>query len=73
VDALKKDMPEMFGPKRATTKRTRKTTSGGSGGEGGGSGKGSARKAGGAGGSDEGAGEEKLTAAQKVANRLRGL
>lgn len=74
VDALKKDMPEMFGPKRATTARKRKTTAGsGSGGEGGGSGKGSARKAGGAGGGDEGAGEEKLTAAQKVANRLRGV
>lgn len=73
VDALKKDMPEMFGPKRATTKRTRKTTSGGSGEGGSGTGKGSARKAGGAGGGDEGAGEEKLTAAQKVANRLRGL
>lgn len=73
VDALKKDMPEMFGPKRATTKRTtRKTTSDG-GDKGSGSGKGSARKAGGAGGGDEGAGEEKLTAAQKVANRLRGL
>lgn len=70
VDALKKDMPEMFGPKRATTKRVRKTTAGG---EGAGTGKGSARKAGGAGGGDEGAGEEKLTAAQKVANRLRGL
>lgn len=73
VDALKKDMPEMFGPKRATTKRTtRKTTSDG-GDKGSGSGKGSARKAGGAGGGDEGVGEEKLTAAQKVANRLRGL
>lgn len=73
VDALKKDMPEMFGPKRATTKRTtRKTTSDG-GDKGSGSGKGSARKAGGSGGGDEGAGEEKLTAAQKVANRLRGL
>lgn len=70
VEALKKDMPEMFGPRKATTKRTaRKTTSG----EGGGSGKGSARKAGGSGGGDEGAGEEKLTAAQKVGNRLRGL
>lgn len=73
VDALKKDMPEMFGPKRSTTKRTRKTTSGSGGGEGGGTGKGSARKAGGSGGGDEGAGEERLTAAQKVANRLRGL
>lgn len=70
VESLKKEMPEMFGPKRSTTKRVRKTTSGG---EGGGSGKGSARKAGGSGGGDEGAGEEKLTAAQKVANRLRGL
>jgi hypothetical protein len=73
VEALKKEMPEMFGPKRQTTKRTRKTTSGGSGGEGGGTGKAGARKAGGSGGGDEGAGEEKLTAAQKVANRLRGL
>jgi hypothetical protein len=73
VDALKKDMPEMFGPKRATTARKRKVASGGTGGEGGGSGKGAARKAGGSGGGDEGAGEEKLTAAQKVANRLRGL
>jgi len=73
VDALKKDMPEMFGPKRATTKRTRKTSGGDGSGSGSGSGKGSARKAGGAGGGDEGAGDEKLTAAQKVANRLRGL
>jgi len=73
VLALKKDMPEMFGPRKATTKRTRKTTAGANGGEGSGTGKGSARKAGGAGGSDEGAGEERLTAAQKVANRLRGL
>jgi hypothetical protein len=74
--ALKKDMPEMFGPKRATTARKRKTASGGDGdgkGGSGGSDKGAARKAGGAGGSDEGAGEEKLTAAQKVANRLRGV
>lgn len=76
VEALKKDMPEMFGPRKATTKRTARKGSGagsGSGGEGSGTGKGSARKAGGAGGGDEGAGEEKLTAAQKVANRLRGL
>ncbi|QNR51957.1 scaffolding protein [Streptomyces phage phiRKBJ001] len=74
VDALKKDMPEMFGPKRATTKRTtRKSGSGDGSDKGTGSGKGSARKAGGSGGGDEGAGEEKLTAAQKVANRLRGL
>lgn len=76
VDALKKDMPEMFGPKRATTARKRKTASGGDGdgkGGSGGSDKGAARKAGGAGGSDDGAGEEKLTAAQKVANRLRGV
>lgn len=73
VDALKKDMPEMFGPRKATTtKRTRKPANNG-GGEGTGTGKGSARKAGGSGGGDEGAGEEKLTAAQKVANRLRGL
>lgn len=72
VDSLKKDMPEMFGPRKATTKRVRKTASGGS--EGGsGAGKGAARKAGGGGGSDDGAGDEKLTAAQKVANRLRGL
>src|SRR5690242_18242033 len=77
VEALKKEMPEMFGPKRSTTKRVRKAAgSGGSeGGDGKGAGtsKGSARKAGGSGGGDEGAGEEKLTAAQKVANRLRGL
>lgn len=76
VEALKKDMPEMFGPRKAVTKRT--TRKGGAGGEGGsgagsGTGKGAARKAGGAGGGDEGAGDEKLTAAQKVANRLRGL
>jgi hypothetical protein len=77
VEALKKDMPEMFGPRKATSKRTTRTkTSSGTGegaGTGAGSGKGSARKAGGAGGGDEGAGDEKLTAAQKVANRLRGL
>lgn len=76
VDALKKDMPEMFGPRKAVTKRTRKPAGNGEGegkGAGSGSGKGAARKAGGSGGGDEGAGEEKLTAAQKVANRLRGL
>jgi len=73
VDSLKKDMPEMFGPKRQTTKRTTRRTSGDGDGKGAGTGKGSARKAGGGGGSDEGAGDEKLTAAQKVANRLRGL
>lgn len=73
VDALKKDMPEMFGPKRATTKRTVRKANGSGDGDGSGAGKGSARKAGGAGGGDEGAGDEKLTAAQKVANRLRGL
>lgn len=76
VEGLKKDMPEMFGPRKATTSRKRKTTSG-SGGEGAGNGtgtgKGAARKAGGSGGGDEGGGDEKLTAAQKVANRLRGL
>lgn len=77
VDSLKKDMPEMFGPKRATTKRTRKTSAGGAGGDGegkgAGAGKGSARKAGGSGGGDEGAGDERKTAAQRVADRLRGL
>ena len=77
VDALKKDMPEMFGPRKATTKRAvRKPAGNGEGddkGKGSGSGKGAARKAGASGGGDEGAGEEKLTAAQKVANRLRGL
>lgn len=73
VESLKKDVPEMFGPKRQTTKRVRKTTGSGSGGEGGGTGKSSARKAGGAGGGDEGGSDEKLTAAQKVANRLRGV
>jgi len=73
VIALKKDMPEMFGPRKATTTRKRTTSNGD------GSGKttaakgGSARKAGGSGGGDEGAGDERLTAAQKVANRLRGL
>jgi hypothetical protein len=73
VDALKKDMPEMFGPKRQTTKRTVRKANGGGSGDGSGSGKGAARKAGASGGGDEGAGDEKLTAAQKVANRLRGL
>lgn len=74
VDSLKKDMPEMFGPRKATTKRTVRKAAGGEGdGKGTGTGKGAARRAGGGGGGDEGAGEEKLTAAQKVANRLRGL
>ncbi|AVP41452.1 hypothetical protein SEA_WENTWORTH_13 [Streptomyces phage Wentworth] len=73
VDALKKDMPEMFGPKRQTTKRTTRKTSSDDEGKGSGTGKGPARKAGGSGGSDEGAGEEKLTSAQKLANKLRGL
>lgn len=72
VDALKKDMPEMFGPRKAVTKRTRKPAGNGEEGKGS-TGKAGARKAGGSGGSDDGAGEEKLTAAQKVANRLRGL
>jgi len=73
VDSLKKDMPEMFGPRKATTKRTaRKAASGGEGG-GTGTGKGAARKAGGGGGGDEGAGTDKLTAAERVANRRRGL
>lgn len=76
VDALKKDMPEMFGPRKAVTKRAVRKAGTGEGddkGKGAGSGKGAARKAGASGGGDEGAGEEKLTAAQKVANRLRGL
>lgn len=72
VDALKKDMPEMFGPRKAVTKRTRKPAGNGEEGKGS-TGKAGARKAGGSGGSDDGAGEDKLTAAQKVANRLRGL
>jgi hypothetical protein len=74
VLALKKDVPEMFGPRKATTKRTRKPAAGSEGGGSGtGTGKGSARKAGASGGGDEGAGEERKTAAQKVADRLRGI
>jgi hypothetical protein len=80
VIGIKKDMPEMFGPRKATATRKRKTTSEGSGsgddkgsGSGSGAGKSSARKAGGAAGGDEGAGEERKTAAQKVADRLRGI
>lgn len=72
VDALKKDMPEMFGPKRATAPRTRRKVTGEEGDE-----KAtkaaSSKKAGGAGGGDEGATEVKKTAAQKVADRLRGI
>ncbi len=71
VDSLKKDMPEMFGPRKATTARKRKAAP--SGGEGSGTGTSKAKKAGASGGGDEGAGEEKKTAAQKVADRLRGL
>lgn len=74
VLALKKDMPEMFGPKKATTKRTtRKPANGDGEGSGGSSTKTSARKAGAGGGSDEGTGDDKKTAAQKVADRLRGI
>ena len=69
VESLKKELPEMFGPKRSTTMRKRKTTTGG---EGDGKASGS-RKAGAAGGGDEGAGGEKKTAAQKFADRLRGI
>ncbi|QKY78553.1 scaffolding protein [Streptomyces phage Dryad] len=78
VLGVKKDMPEMFGPRKATTQRKRREGGGNGAGEGGegkgtGTGKGSARKAGGAGGGDEGGGEKKLTAAERVANRLRGI
>lgn len=72
VDALKKDMPEMFGPKRATAARTRRKVTGEEGEEKS-SKAASSKKAGGASGGDEGAVEVKLTAAQKVANRLRGI
>ena len=72
VDALKKDMPEMFGPKRATTARTRRKVTGEEG-EQKPSKAASSKKAGGAGGGDEGATEVKKTAAQKVADRLRGI
>lgn len=72
VDALKKDVPEMFGPKRATTARKRRTVAGEEG-EKAAAKTASSKKAGGAAGGDEGAGETKLTAAQKVANRLRGI
>lgn len=72
VDALKKDMPEMFGPKRATTARTRRKVTGEEG-EQKPKAAASSKKAGGAAGGDEGAGEVKKTAAQKVADRLRGI
>lgn len=68
--AIKKDLPEMFGPKRSTTTKrtTRKTT------DGDGDGKNGARKAGAGGGGDEGAGGgKKLTSAERIANRLRGI
>lgn len=72
VEALKKDMPEMFGPKRAVTTRKRRTVAGEEG-EKPPATKPAAKKAGGASGGDEGAGEVKKTAAQKVADRLRGI
>lgn len=72
VDALKKDVPEMFGPKRATAQRTRRKVTGEEG-EKPAAKAASSKKAGGASGGDEGANEVKLTAAQKVANRLRGI
>ena len=85
VLSIKKDMPEAFGPRKATTtKRTRREGAGsgsgdddkGSGkgsGSGPGAGKGSARKAGGAAGGDGGGEGKKLTAAERIANRLRGI
>lgn len=77
---LKKEMPEMFGPRKATPVRKRKGAAGaeedegkGSGGAGGTRRPGaSSRKAGGAGGGDEG-GETKKTTAQILADRLRGV
>jgi hypothetical protein len=68
VESLKKELPEMFGPKRSTPTRKRKTASGDASDS-----KGSSRKAGAGGGSDEGASDEKKTAAQKLADRLRGI
>lgn len=75
---IKKDFAEYFGAKKATTVRKRKETGAGGDGSGtgaGGKGSGSAngRKAGGAAGGDEGGEGKKLTAAQRVANRLRGI
>lgn len=77
VLGIKKDMPEMFGPRKATTKRVRKGA--GDGDEGGttktkqGTGGGSSRRAGGAAGGDQGGEGKPLTAAERVANRLRGI
>lgn len=81
VLALKKEMPEMFGPRKATAVRKRKGTGDTDTDEGKGSGGaggtrrpgGSARKGGGAGGGDEGAGSTKKTTAEILADRLRGI
>lgn len=83
VLALKKDVPEMFGPRKATTKRTARKGSGAGEGDGEDKEKGttrtrqggssSSRRAGGAGGGDEGGGAKKLTTAERLANRLRGV
>jgi hypothetical protein len=65
VEALKKDMPEMFGPRKAVTARRKKTTT-----EAGAS----TKKAGGSkGGEETDDSKPKRTAAEVVANRLRGI
>lgn len=75
--ALKKEMPEMFGPRKATAVRKRKEGDGTGAGKGNGTGTGTkgagSRKAGGAAGGDENGETKKLTAAEKLANRLRGI
>lgn len=63
VSALKKDLPELFGERRAP--RSVKKAKPGTGTK--------AADAGGAGGGDEGAGEVTKTATQRAADRLRGI
>lgn len=83
VMAIKKEMPEMFGPRKATATRRRKgasegdETDEGSGTSGAAKKKAasgaSSRKAGGSSGGDDGASDVKKTSAQRLADRLRGI
>jgi hypothetical protein len=77
VMSIKKEFAEYFGARKATPVRKRKAGTGEGGDEGkGGTGRtkgASSRAAGGAGGGDAGGEGKKLTAAERVANRLRGI
>ena len=68
VLAIKKELPEMFGPKRSTTTTRKKVVA-----NGGGSSDDGKRRAGGAGGGDDGGQGKKKTGAQLLADKLRGI